>query len=106
MLANLSVAVPIRLLAVCFSVSLSTWTYPALWKGGDASYNSNSHKADRDDRPDHTPALRGSSVPFRELACIGAVDFPQDEVVANVPDTVETRHYANEKHHETESLGV
>lgn len=58
--------------------------------------NRNSHKRHRDQGPNHTPALRGAAVSFREDAGIGGVDFAEDQVVADIPCAVEAGHDADE----------
>lgn len=67
-----------------------------LIKSRESCNNCNSHKRHGDQGPNYTPALRGAAVSFREDACIGCVDFAEDEVVADIPCAVEAGHDADE----------
>jgi hypothetical protein len=54
----------------------------ALREGCDSANNADRHEAQADDRPNDTPALRGSSVLLSKNAGVRAVYFAQDEIVA------------------------
>lgn len=48
----------------------------------DTRNDGDDHESQRDDGPDDAPALRGAAVALGEDACVGGVDFAEDEVVA------------------------
>jgi hypothetical protein len=60
----------------------------ALLKRRQSRQNPCNHKGQGNERPEYTPALRRPTVTFRENARIRRVDFPQYEIVANIPDAV------------------
>jgi hypothetical protein len=55
-------------------------------------YDTADHKDQADHGPYDSPALRRAAIPLRENAGIGRVHFSQDEIIADIPNRVETRH--------------
>ena len=51
-------------------------------ESGDTSNNASDHEEERNDGPDDSPALRGAAISLGEDACIRAVYFAKNEVVA------------------------
>jgi len=85
-------------------------------KSGYSSNNGSDHKEKRNNRPDNSPALRRTSIFTGKNACVGAVHFAENEIVAlfgscgeyqttgegfrksyNIPDAVKARHNTYKK---------
>ncbi|KAK0885666.1 hypothetical protein LTR02_018239, partial [Friedmanniomyces endolithicus] len=67
--------------------------------------NPGRHEDDRKEGLDDAPALRRPAVSLGGPACIGAVDFAEDEIVADVLHAVEGAHFTDKEHEEAKRFG-
>ena len=93
-----------------------------LGKSGYPSYNTDCHKNERNNGPNNTPALRGTSIFLGKNAGVGGIYFAEDKIVAlfkdigqcnviwvlgkshNIPDAIQCRHNADKKLRELADL--
>jgi hypothetical protein len=69
----------------------------ALLERGQSSDDSTDHQCQGNKGPENTPAMRRTTIALCEDAGVGRVDFPQDEIVADIPHAVERAHDTNKE---------
>jgi hypothetical protein len=69
----------------------------ALLERGQSGNDSADHQCQGNEGPENTPAMRRTTIALCENAGVGRVDFPQDEIVADVPYAVQRAHDTNKE---------